>query len=317
MVGPTAVGKTRVSASLATLVGGEIVSADSSQLYRQMDVGTARPEPEIMSTVPHHLVDSFDLDHPITVAEYQRLARQEIQGIIERKRLPILVGGSGLYLRSVIDDLRFAENALSLEERKKLTQELAEKGREVLWEELQRIDPWYAAKISAGDTRRIIRALEVYRLTGKPLSSFGGEWGKRRSVYDLTMFGLTAPKDVLYSRIEKRVDGMLEKGLVEEVKGLMEKGYDNSPVLAQSIGYKEVMLYLQGKIDFEEMVRLIKRNSRRLAKKQLTWFRRDPRILWLDVSSGENEGELVNQMIRVLKERGVPFELCEISQPGQ
>lgn len=298
-------------------MGGEIVSADSSQLYRQMDVGTAKPDPEIVSTVPHHLVDSFDLDHPITVAEYQRLARQEIQGIIERKHLPILVGGSGLYIRSVIDDLRFAENAISLEEREKLTQKLAEKGREVLWEELQRIDPWYAAKISPGDTRRIVRALEVYRLTGKPFSSFGGEWDKRRSVYHLTMFGLTVPKDVLYSRIEKRADAMLEKGLVEEVKGLMEKGYYNSPVLAQSIGYKEVVLYLQGKIDFEEMVSLIKRNSRRLAKKQLTWFRRDQRILWFDVSSCENEEEVVNQMICILKERGVPFELCQVARPGQ
>lgn len=296
---------------------GEIISADSSQLYRQLDVGTAKPDPKIMSTVPHHLVDSLNLDQPITVAEYQRLARQEIQGIIERKHLPILVGGSGLYIRSVIDDLRFAENATNPEEREKLSQELANKGRALLWEELQEIDPWYAVKISASDTRRIIRALEVYRLTGKPFSSFGGEWNKRCSVYDLTIFGLTAPKDVLYSRIEKRVDVMLERGLVEEVKELMERGYYNSPVLAQSIGYKEVILYLQGEIDFEEMVRLIKRNSRRLAKKQLTWFRRDERILWFDVSSCENEEEVVNQMICILKERGVPFELCQVARPGQ
>lgn len=289
IVGPTASGKTAVGIDLALRLNGEIVSADSMQVYRGLDTGTAKPSPEEMRLVPHHMIDIRDIDQPFTVAEYQDEARAAIDSIHERGRLPIVTGGSGLYVRAAVDDLSFPpEHTRSAVIRLRLEESAKKHGAEALHKRLHDIDPASAEKIHPANMRRVIRALEVFETTGLPFSSFAGEWEKRASIYELVMVGITADRDVLYRLIDERVDVMVENGLVDEVKKLVGQGYRDALEQKMALGYREIISYLDGSTTLEEAVNAIKRNTRRFAKRQMTWFSRDPRVIWYKRRPGED-----------------------------
>ncbi|MEW5762386.1 MAG: tRNA (adenosine(37)-N6)-dimethylallyltransferase MiaA [Bacillota bacterium] len=301
--GPTAVGKTEVGILVARRLGGEVVSADSMMVYRGMNIGTAKPTVEERQGVPHHLIDIVDPDTPFSVALYQHLAEKSIAAIHARGRLPLLVGGTGLYIRSVVDPYRFVagpDPAL----RRRLMEEARLEGPEALHARLAAVDPVAAGRIHPHNVRRVIRALEVYHQTGKPISSFQDAGRETASKYLLWMFGLTMPREKLYRHIEERVDRMLAAGLVEEVQNLLKRGYRRHQVSMQALGYKEIAAYLEGELSLEEAVRLLKRNTRRFAKRQFTWFRRDPRIRWLDVDALGGPAGAAEEIIAFLE--GLP-----------
>ncbi|MEW9033402.1 MAG: tRNA (adenosine(37)-N6)-dimethylallyltransferase MiaA [Planifilum fimeticola] len=289
IVGPTAVGKTSLSLSLAGAFRGEIVSGDSMQVYRHMDIGTAKVTAEEREKIPHHLIDIVDPDHPFTVEEYQRLAREAIEDIQRRGRLPILVGGTGLYIQSVTHGYLLPGVEGNPELREKLHRFADEEGNEKLWEKLKAVDPETAVRLHPNDRRRIIRALEVYEGTGIPFSKLQRKSSPR---YDMLWIGLTMSRERLYERINRRVDRMMAEGLVEEVEALRNKGYHRDLTSMQALGYKEIMMYLDGEISREEAVEAIKRGTRKYAKRQLSWFRRIPEIHWFDVNKPESAEEI-------------------------
>lgn len=296
IVGPTAVGKTKLSIRVAQLVDGEIISADSMQVYRNMDIGTAKPTVEERQGVPHHLIDIVPPSRDFTVAEYQELAEKVIADINARGKVPILTGGTGLYIRAVIDGFDFPGSE-DLDLRKKLAAYAKEHGREALHARLAEVDPSTAQRLHPNDLRRVIRAMEVYHLTGIPLSQHLARQENRIQRHPAIMFGLTRDRHKLYERCDQRVDQMLKDGLLDEVKQLLDLGFDPRSTSLQAIGYKELIGYLQGEYDFDEAVRLLKRNTRRYAKRQFTWFRRDPRIRWinLDELTWEEAARLISE----------------------
>ena len=272
LVGPTGVGKTELSLGLAEALGAEIVSLDSMQLYRGMDIGTDKATPEMQKRVPHHLLDLFPPSHEVTVSEFQRLGRIAIDDISFRGRVPLLVGGSGLYFRALVDDLEFPPR--SDEVRLKLEEEVETLGEEEMYRRLQSMDPLAASRIEPKNVRRVVRALEVIELTGKPFSD-NDAWDLYESRYDLTVIGLTRPREVLYERIALRVDRMLELGLVEEALSL---GPTMGRTARQALGYKQILDSPDVSVDSwrEEIVRATKRFARR----QESWFKADPRVQW-------------------------------------
>jgi len=286
LVGPTAVGKTELAIPLAQRLNGEILSCDSMQVYRGMDIGTAKASPEEQALVPHHLIDIVDVDHNFTVAEYQQRARQLIEDINQRGKIPLLVGGTGLYYQAVVDNYSFYPMATRQDIRKQLQAEVAEKGLPELYTRLQEIDPDYATKISPQDEKRIIRALEVFALTGIP---FSNQQTRQRNTYTLAAVGLYLNRETLYQRINERVDKMLARGLIDEVRKFRGQGYGLDNNAMQALGYKQVIYYLEGLMSYEEMVEAIKKGTRRFAKRQYTWFKRDERIKWFDVSQDSQE----------------------------
>jgi tRNA dimethylallyltransferase len=283
IIGPTAVGKSELALRIAKKVGGEIVSADSMQVYKGMDIGTSKPSPEIQEVVPHHLIDIVTPEKNFSVALYQRLARESFKAIVSRGHLPILVGGSGLYIRGALDDLRFPKGELDSSLRKKLEEKAKRKGREAIHKELETLDPEAAELIPASNVRRVIRALEIIYTSGELFSKHRKGWKKRKFVYPVLMIGLKLPRQLLYEKIEKRVDEMVEKGLLKEVEKL-KKNYKLALTPCQAIGYKEFLAYLDGEITWEESVNLIKKRTRHYAKRQMSWFKSDPRIKWFDLS---------------------------------
>jgi tRNA dimethylallyltransferase len=285
IVGPTAVGKTAVSLYLAKLIDAEIISADSMQVYKGMDIGTAKPSLGERETIPHHLIDIIEPEKPFSVAEYQKLARSKIREIQKRGRFPLLVGGSGLYIRAVIDKLDFPSGNISSEIRQKLEERAAKVGSKKLFQELIKIDPEAAQFIHPNNLRRIIRALEVYYLTGRQFSYFHKQWKVKKSIYNLKMFGLAMERSKLYANINSRVNKQIEQGLLEEVKRLVKKGYKHFLTSRQALGYKELVEHLEGKASLEEAINLVKRRTRKYARRQLIWFRADPRIHWIDVTN--------------------------------
>ena len=296
IVGPTAVGKTEIAIQLAQHLDAEIVSLDSRQIYRGMDIGTAKPTPDQQRAVPHHLIDCVDVDQPFSVAEYQRLADTAIAEIQERGKRTMAVGGAGLYFRGIIDGL-FDGPGADTEIRAKLQREVDEHGNVALHERLRRCDPETANRVHPNNLVRVIRALEIYELTGKPISSLQQQWKTNEPRYPFRAFGLNMPRETLYQRIEERVDQMVEAGLIEEVKGLLDQGYPRNCVAMQSFGYKELIDHLDGKRTFDEAIALLKQNTRRFAKRQLTWFRNDPRIEWLDASQFSSMDGIVDNLI--------------------
>ena len=296
IVGPTAVGKTEIAIQLAQHLDAEIVSLDSRQIYRGMDIGTAKPTPEQQRAVPHHLIDCVDVDQTFSVAEYQRLADTAIAEIRERGKRTMAVGGAGLYFRGIIDGL-FDGPGADAEIRAKLQREVDEHGNVALHERLRRCDPETANRVHPNNLVRVIRALEIYELTGKPISSLQQQWKMNEPRYPFRAFGLNMPRETLYQRIEERVDRMVEAGLIEEVKGLLDQGYPRNCVAMQSFGYKELIDYLDGKRTLDEAIALLKQNTRRFAKRQLTWFRNDPRIEWLDTSQFSSIDGIVDNLI--------------------
>ena len=300
LVGPTGIGKTRVSIELAKIINAEIVSADSMQIYIGMDIGTAKPSINQRKEVPHHMIDICKPDHIMTVAEFQGLARRCIADISNRGKIPFLVGGSGLYIRAVIDDLNFAKNIISEVEKIKLRKRVKEEGSESLYNELIKIDKEYAKKISSRDVKRIIRALEVYYVSELKFSSFQKKWDERKSIYHLTIIGLNKDRNELYNDIEKRVDDMIDLGLFDEVKELMEKGYSESLALKQAIGYKEILSFYDGRLSRKEAIDLIKKNTRNFAKRQLTWLKADPRVKWVFINKDEKFDNIIKRIINII-----------------
>ena len=296
IVGPTAVGKTEIAIQLAQHLDAEIVSLDSRQIYREMDIGTAKPTPDQQGAVPHHLIDCVDVDQPFSVAEHQRLADSAIEEVRERGKQAMAVGGAGLYFRGLVDGL-FDGPGADAEIRAKLQREADEHGNVALHDRLRQCDPESANRIHPNNRVKVIRALEVYELTGKPISVLQQQWKMNEPRYLFRAFGLNMPREMLYRRIEDRVDQMVEVGLIEEVKGLLEQGYPRNCVAMQSFGYKELIEYLDGKRTFDEAIALLKQNTRRFAKRQLTWFCNDPRIEWLDISQFSSMEGIVDNLI--------------------
>lgn len=287
LVGPTAVGKTALSLALAEQFGGEIVSGDSMQVYRRMDIGTAKATPEERARAPHHLIDIKEPHEPFSVAEFQELARATIADIGRRGRLPILVGGTGLYVESLIYNFEFAETVTDEAFREQQRAYAQTHGAEALLHKLRDIDPETAGRLHANDERRIIRALEIFHTTGSRMSDIL-KAQKRESPYRLCLIGLTMDRELLYRRIGERIDMMLQQGLVAEVRRLLNEGCPAHATSMQGLGYKEIVPYLQDRLSIEEAVEWLKRDTRRYAKRQLSWFRHMKEIEWVDVTRIEN-----------------------------
>lgn len=287
LLGPTAVGKTAFSLHIAKHYHCEIISGDSMQVYRQMDIGTAKASEEERATVPHHLIDVIDPSESFSVMQFQELASEAIEQITARQRIPLLVGGTGLYIESLCYEFQMSPIGADHDYRQQLLHVARVYGNEALHDRLRQIDPLSADRIHMNDLRRIIRALEVYKLTGQPISAQrrGDEKGSR---YDLCLIGLTMDRAILYKRIEERVDIMLARGLLDEVSALLAQGYSPEHTAMQAIGYKEIIGYIQDEYDWSTTVSLLKRNSRRYAKRQLSWFRRMDDVHWVDVTDEEN-----------------------------
>ena len=296
--GPTASGKTSLSISLAKKINGEIVSCDSMQIYKEMDIGSAKPTVEEMQEIKHYLVDFVSPEKRCSVSEYKEDASKAIEEIINKGKTPIIVGGTGLYLNSLIYNIQYNEMEVDLNYRRELEKEAEEYGLEVLYNRAKEIDPEAMEKVSANDKKRITRVLEIYNATGRNKTEL--EKKSRKEVpYNYLIFGINMERSILYDRINKRVDIMLEQGLIEEVKNLINK-YSNMPTAMQGLGYKEVKEFLDGNISKEEMIEKIKMETRRYAKRQITWFKRIENIIWLDGLNKTEEN--VNSIMEVYGE---------------
>lgn len=292
LIGPTAIGKTDLSIDLAKSLNGEIISADSMQIYKYMDIGTAKVNKLEMEGVPHHLLDFIDPDEEYTVSDYQRDATELIKKINRKGKLPIVVGGTGLYINSLVYNLNFARVPPNEAIREKYESLAAKYGNEYIHRQLAEIDRQSSDNIDIADRKRIIRALEIYEITGKTMSQYNKNFRQETDEYNLVMICLNMDRSKLYERINKRVDIMIENGLVDEVKQILDLGYTKDLVSLQGIGYKEIIEYLDGKISLDLAVEKIKQGSRNYAKRQLTWFRRDKRIKWINVDDFENLNQL-------------------------
>ncbi|MCR4401711.1 MAG: tRNA (adenosine(37)-N6)-dimethylallyltransferase MiaA [Firmicutes bacterium] len=302
IVGPTAVGKTDVSMEVAARLPGEIVSCDSMQVYRHMDIGTAKPSPAERSLVPHHLIDVVDPDEAFNVAIFQELARAAIRDIASRGLVPVLVGGTGLYVRAAVDDFLFPWGGTSPELRRELKAEAKVHGAPALHQRLVEVDPVAAHRIHPNDARRIIRALEVHAVTGRPISEMWRKGGAGRMRVDrLVMVGLVREREALYERIDRRCDAMIRDGLVDETRALLDRGYERALTAGQALGYKEIVDHLRGMCSLSDAVEAMKRNTRRYAKRQLTWFRADPRVEWVDLGSFSSVREAATCVLALVK----------------
>lgn len=282
LTGPTAVGKTALSVELAKKIGGEIISADSMQVYRFMDIGSAKIKPEEMQCVPHHLIDVLMPEEEFNVFRFQEMAKTAIREIYERGNIPIIAGGTGFYIQALLYDIAFNEEEGASKVRVRLEEEAESLGNLALFERLKNLDPESAEIIHPNNTKRLIRALEYYELNGSKISDHNRIEREKQSPYAFCYFVLNDDREKLYSRIEKRVDEMLSDGLLEEVKKLKNMGYHKEMVSMQGLGYKEILSYLEGECSLEEAVYLIKRDTRHFAKRQLTWFRREKAVIWVD-----------------------------------
>ncbi len=317
--GPTAVGKSRLALTLAQEIGAEIISVDSRKIYKYMDIGTAKPAREERSKVPHHLIDLIEPDARFSAGRFGEEAKKAIAQVQKKGRTALLVGGSGLYLKAVVDGL-FSGPKASAERRERLKKEAEAFGTASLHQKLKKVDSQAASKIHPHDLVRIIRALEVYEETGRCISSLQSEQRANRQFSSptaescrvasgdrLVMIGLNRDRKDLYRRIDQRVEIMFSHGLVEEVKSLLKRGYDENLISMQGLGYKEVCGYLKGNYDLEEAERLLKRNTRRYAKRQLTWFQKDKRIHWIKVNEDEDEKEILTKVKKFLKTSQIGF----------
>ena len=304
LTGPTAVGKTSLSISLAKAVNGEIISADSMQVYKGMDIGSAKIRKEEMQGVTHYLVDILEPEEEFHIVKFQELAKAALEEIYAKGKIPILVGGTGFYIQAVTRDIDFTQAEQETSYREELEQFAKEKGAEYLHEKLREVDSKSAENIHANNVKRVIRALEFYHQNGTPISEHNEDQKQQTSPYNLAYFVLTAPREILYERIDRRVDQMMEEGLLEEVKSLRERGCHRGMVSMQGLGYKEILAYLEGEYPLEEAVRILKRDTRHFAKRQLTWFRREQDVIWVDKEQFHwNEAEILEYMMSVLKEQ--------------
>lgn len=283
IVGPTCSGKTSLSLKLAGLIPSEIISADSRQIYKNLDIGTAKPSKEQLQKVPHHLIDFLNPSENYDVSKFENDAKGIIEQIHKKIKTPIVVGGSGLYIKALIDGI-FDTAEKDEDYRKELLQKRKEHGNEFLYEELKKVDPVSAVKMLPQNWKRVMRALEVFHTTGEPIWKHHQKQSTTKErKYSFLQFGLNWDRKILYDNIDKRVDWMIENGLIEEVKNILNKGYDKNLNSLNTVGYKEIIQHLDGEISLERAIELIKRNSRHYAKRQLTWFRKDKRIRWIDI----------------------------------
>lgn len=299
--GPTAVGKTALSIELAKRVNGAIISADSMQVYKYMDIGSAKIMPEEMDGVKHYLIDELNPEDEFNIVVFQQKAKAALAEIYANGQIPIVAGGTGFYIQALLYDIDFDAQDSNEEFRAELEKIAKEQGNEVLHERLKEIDPVSAEKIHANNVKRVIRALEFYHLTGKPISEHNETEQQKESPYNFAYFVLTDDRANLYNRIDLRVDIMLEKGLVDEVQKLKDMGYHRDMVSMQGLGYKEILDYLDGKCTLDEAVYVLKRETRHFAKRQLTWFRRERDVIWFDKQKYDyNESAILEEMCHIL-----------------
>ena len=306
LTGPTAVGKTSLSISLAKAVNGEIISAESMQVYKKMDIGSAKIRSEEMQGIPHYLVDVLEPEEEFHIVKFQQMAKKAMEDIYSRGKIPILVGGTGFYIQAVTKDIDFTEAQQENDYRKELEALAEEKGGEHLHEMLRKVDPVSADAIHAHNVKRVIRALEFYNQNGSPISAHNEEQKQHESPYNLAYFVLNMPRELLYERIDLRVDQMMKEGLLEEVSRLKEEGCHRGMVSMQGLGYKEILAYLDGEYPLEEAVRVLKRDTRHFAKRQLTWFRREQELTWVNKDQfSYQEDQILDYMLEICRKKGI------------
>lgn len=309
LTGPTSVGKTSLSIRLAKEVGGEIISADSMQVYKYMDIGTAKIKPEEMAGIPHYLIDEIEPDEEFNVVKFQKYTKKYMTEIYAKGKIPILVGGTGFYIQSVLYDIDFTENDADTTYRKELEQLAKTRGSAYLYELLEKADPESAKVIHSNNTKRIIRALEYKKQTGEPISLHNEEQRQKNSPYEYCYFVLNKDRAALYASINLRVDRMLKEGLVNEVKNLYHRGYTKDMVSMQGLGYKEILAYLEGEYTLEEAVDILKRDTRHFAKRQITWFKRERDVTWVNKDEFQEEDEIITYMKKELLKRNIIHEI--------
>lgn len=307
LAGPTAVGKTDNSIRLAKAVNGEIISADSMQVYKRMDIGSAKIMPEEMQGIKHYLIDVLEPKEEFNIVRFQTMAKEAMTEIYAKGKIPILVGGTGFYIQSLLYDIEFKEEEeANIQLREELQRFADENGKEALHERLKVVDPESAEAIPAGNVKRVIRALEFYETHHEKISAHNAEQAEKESPYNYAFFVLTDDRKLLYERIEKRIDIMLEKGLIDEVKALQAEGLNRNFISMQGLGYKEILAYLEGEISLEEAVYILKRDTRHFAKRQITWFKREKDVKWLDKSEfGHNDDAVFEEMMKYLKKKDI------------
>lgn len=299
-------GKTHLSISLAKAVNGEIISADSMQVYRHMDIGSAKIRPEEMQGVPHHLVDCLEPDEEFNVVRFQQMAKDAMETIYANGHIPILVGGTGFYIQAVTGDIDFTSHGEDTSYRQMLEEKARIEGGEVLHQMLAAVDPASAQAIHANNVKRVIRALEYYQQTGQPISLHNEQQRQKESPYQLAYFVLNDERSRLYQRIDSRIDQMLEEGLIDEVKQLKEMGYHKGMVSMQGLGYKEILSYLDGTWSLEEAIYVLKRDTRHFAKRQITWFKREKQIEWFDKPEySYDEQAILDAMLVSLRQKEI------------
>ncbi len=289
IAGPTASGKSDAAVALSKAIGGEVISADSVQVYKGLDIGSAKITPEEMQGVRHHLIDALEPEEPFNITIFQHMAKEAMRGIYERGNIPVICGGTGFYIQSVLYDIEFTAEDTDMAYRR----ELEKRSPGELYAMLKEIDPGSCLSIHENNVKRVIRALEFFHETGYPISAHNAEQRARKPAYDARFFVLTDERSKLYERIDARVDKMIAAGLVEEVRALKERGVPRTSTAMQGLGYKEIYDHLAGECSLEEAVYRIKRDSRHFAKRQITWFKREPDAIWIDRSSFTNPGEEV------------------------
>ena len=304
LTGPTAVGKTKASINLAKAIGGEIISADSMQVYRHMDIGSAKITPEEMQGVKHHLIDVLEPDEEFHVVKFQRLAKKAMEEIYAKGKIPIVVGGTGFYIQALLYDIDFTENNEDTAYRRELEHIADTKGAEYLHEMLKAVDEKSAQNIHANNVKRVIRALEFFKQTGQKISEHNEKEREKKSPYQFCYFVLNDIREHLYKRIELRIDEMLKEGLVAEVEMLKEKGYTREMTSMQGLGYKEILDYLNGVFSLEEAVYILKRDTRHFAKRQITWFKREKDVIWINKDEFDyDEEKILAFLLEKIKER--------------
>lgn len=301
LVGPTAVGKTAASIGLAKALHGEIISGDSMQIFRGLDIGTAKITSTEMEGIPHHLIDIKEPWEDFSVAEFKTLADAAISDIQKRGKLPIIVGGTGFYVNAVLYDYHFGEADTDEHYRKVLMDYQAEYGNQALWQLLDQQDPQSAQRLHCNDTKRVMRALEVLHMTGKPVSERQTVVDKQTMRYQAAYLGLSLPRDILYQRINLRVDQMMTQGLEQEVQQALKMGVPQNALSMTSLGYRQMIQYLNGEISIERAIELIKRDTRHFAKRQLTWFRHDPNLQWVE-KQGKTEQQIEIELLQLVRQ---------------
>jgi tRNA dimethylallyltransferase len=306
LTGPTAVGKTELSIELARRIHGEIISADSMQVYRRMDIGSAKITPEEMGGIPHYLIDVLEPTEEFNVVTFQHMAKAAMEEIYAKNHIPIIVGGTGFYIQSILNDISFTETESNTSLREQLEEEARVHGAQWLHDRLREVDEKAAEEIHPNNVKRVIRALEFYRETGGRISEHNQEQKQKQSPYNFAYFVLNMDRARLYERIEYRIDKMMEQGLLDEVKRLQAEGCHPGMVSMQGLGYKELLAYLQGECTLEEAISILKRDTRRFAKRQLTWFRREQEVCWVEKERFEQDEEKILEfMLHVLNEKKI------------